>query len=198
MPSTDLQSAISRKVRESASVSARFFEDSQPLIERIAFEMAARFADQGKLFVMGNGGSACDAEHVAVEFMHPIYEKRIPLPAYALSGNTALVTAVANDVDFSRVYATQLERLAGERDICLVLTTSGMSANLVEAVRQAKRMGMMTVAFSGKDGGRLNDLVDYNLVVPSYSIHRIQEAHVLLLHVVWDVVHCQMGAEDII
>lgn len=193
-----LREAILRKSRESAQTNVAFFQDNAERIESLARAMADRFAQGGRLFVMGNGGSLCDAEHVAVEFMHPILEKRKALPCLSLSAGTALLTAISNDQDFSRVYGAQIGNLAQPNDVALVISTSGMSANLVYALQEAKKLGLMTVAFCGKDGGRLQDLADWSLVVPSFSIHRIQETHVVLLHVLWDTIHLVMGEEDIV
>ena len=196
--SSTLGAAIMRKARESANTSLHFFDSSTDTIERLAAAMAERFAKGGRLFVMGNGGSSCDAEHVAVEFMHPIFEKRKPLPCQSLSAGSALLSAISNDADFSRVYGAQLVNLARPEDMALAISTSGKSANLVYALQEAKKIGLMTIAFAGKDGGRLQDAADWCLVVPSYSIHRIQEVHVVLLHVLWDTIHMVMGEEDIV
>jgi D-sedoheptulose 7-phosphate isomerase len=193
-----LRQAILRKSRESAKTNVDFFQDNSERIWSLACAMAERFARGGRLFVMGNGGSSCDAEHVAVEFMHPILEKRKALPCISLSSGTALLTAISNDQDFSRVYAAQIRNLAQSNDMALVISTSGMSANLVYALQEANKLGLLTVAFCGKDGGRLKDVADWSLVVPSFTIHRIQETHVVLLHVLWDTIHLVMGEEDIV
>ena len=189
---------ILRKVRESAETSLSFFESNRFRIEDLAVVMAERFRGGSRLFVMGNGGSACDAEHVAVEFMHPIFEKRKALPCLSLSAGSALLSAISNDIDFSRVFGAQLVNLAQPEDMVLAISTSGMSANLVHALGEAKKLGLMTIAFSGKDGGRLKDAADWSFVVPSYSIHRIQESHVILLHILWDTIHLALGEEDIV
>jgi D-sedoheptulose 7-phosphate isomerase len=196
--STAVGATILRKVQESANTSLAFFDGNMEVIERLAAAMAERFANGGRLFVMGNGGSSCDAEHVAVEFMHPIFEKRKPLPCQSLSAGSALLSAISNDADFSRVYGAQLVHLARPEDMALAISTSGQSANLIHALQEAKRIGLMTIAFAGKDGGRLKDVADWCLVVPSYSIHRIQETHVVLLHILWDSIHIVMGEEDIV
>jgi D-sedoheptulose 7-phosphate isomerase len=130
--------------------------------------------------------------------MHPIFAKRKALPAICLSSNQALLTAIANDTDFSKIYSDQLEVLAKAPDMLLSISSSGMSANLVQAMRLARERSLMTISFSGKDGGRLNNLVDWNFIIPSFSIHRIQETQVLLLHVLWDLIHIQMGEDDIV
>jgi D-sedoheptulose 7-phosphate isomerase len=160
--------------------------------------MAARFQAGRKLWVMGNGGSACDAQHVAVEFIHPIIEKRKALPAFDLVSQIPVVTAISNDKDFARVFVDQIELWGQKDDMALAISTSGQSPNLIYALEAAREKGMLTVAFSGKDGGRMADVAEYCFVVPSFSIHRIQESHVALLHILWDLTHVAMGEEDII
>ena len=193
-----MKDAIVRKARESAELKERFFREEADRIEQLVRALADAFARGGRLFVMGNGGGATDAQHVAVEFFHPILEKRRPLPAIALTADPALVTAIANDRDFATVFADQLRVLARPGDMALALSTSGQSANLVHALEVARRLDLMTIAFTGKDGGRLADLADHAFVVPSFSIHRIQETHVTLYHVVWDLVHVALGADDVL
>ena len=134
----------------------------------------------------------------AVEFQHPIIEKRKALPAIALTTDSATITAIGNDRDFTLVFAEQIQLLGARGDIALGISTSGQSANVVRGIETARRMGMLTVAFSGRDGGRLADVAEHCFVVPSFSIHRIQEAHTLLLHLLWDQVHVAMGEEDVL
>ena len=193
-----MRDAILRKASESAAVKEQFFRAEADRIEALARAMAAAFARGGRLFVMGNGGGATDAQHVAVEFCHPIIEKRRALPALALTTDTALLTAISNDRDFAKVFGDQLRTLARAGDMVLALSTSGHSPNLVHGLEVARELGLFTIAFTGKDGGRLDGLADYGFVVPSFSIHRIQETHVALYHVVWDLVHIALGADDVI
>ena len=193
-----MKDAILRKARESAEVKEQFFREEADRIEALVRTMVERFARGGRLYVMGNGGSATDAQHVAVEFFHPIIEKRKPLPALALTADQALLTAISNDRDFAKVFADQLRVLARPDDIALAMSTSGHSPNLVQALVTARELGLLTIAFAGKDGGRLHDLADYCFVVPSFSIHRIQETHVALYHIMWDLVHVAMGEDDVI
>jgi len=195
---TDLRAAVLRKSLESRETQRLFFEESADRIVACAKAMAAAFDAGGRLFVMGNGGSACDAEHLLVEFMHPVVEKRPPLPVVALQTSTALLTAVANDADFSQAFAAQLKLLAKAGDMALGISTSGKSAGVARALRAAKERGLLTIGFAGRDGGDLAPLCDHAFVVPSFSIHRIQEAHGTLLHVLWDLVHVARGAEDVL
>jgi D-sedoheptulose 7-phosphate isomerase len=189
---------ILRKCRESMEMKEQFFDLNAEKIEAVCAEMVERFRQGGKLLVMGNGGSACDAMHVVVEFMHPIIEKRKPLPAISLNTDIASMTAISNDIDFSRIFVQQLKLLAQPSDIALAISTSGKSPNLIYALQTAKEMGLLTVAFSGKDGGRLPDVSDHCFVVPTFSIHRIQEVQETLLHILWDMIHVMMGEEDVI
>ena len=193
-----MKDAILRKARESADVKEQFFRAEADRIEALVRVMAARFSSGGRLYVMGNGGSATDAQHISLEFFHPIVEKRKPLPAIALTADQALLTAISNDRDFAKVFADQLRVLARPGDMALAVSTSGKSPTLVQALETARELGLFTIAFTGKDGGRLPDLAEYSFVVPSFSIHRIQETHVTLYHVVWDLVHVALGEDDVI
>lgn len=193
-----MKDAILRKARESAETKLRFFEENAERLERCVRELAVRFREGGRLLVMGNGGSACDAQHVAVEFLHPIIEKRKPLPALALTCDTATLTAIGNDTDFSRVFVDQLELLARPPDAVLGISSSGASANVNRALKRAREMGLLTIGFSGRDGGRMVDACDHCFVVKSWSIHRIQETQTLLLHLLWDQLHVAMGEDDVL
>jgi D-sedoheptulose 7-phosphate isomerase len=193
-----VKDAILRKARESADVKEQFFRAEADRIEALVRAMAARFSEGGRLYVMGNGGSATDAQHISLEFFHPIVEKRKALPAIALTADQALLTAISNDRDFAKVFADQLRVLARPGDMALAVSTSGKSPNLVQALETARELGLLTIAFTGKDGGRFPDLAEYCFVVPSFSIHRIQETHVTLYHIVWDLVHVALGEDDVI
>jgi D-sedoheptulose 7-phosphate isomerase len=190
--------ALVRKARESAALKQGFVEANAGQIERCVRALAERFGRGGRLYVMGNGGSACDAAHVAVEFQHPIVEKRRPLPAVALCADPALLTAVGNDTDFSHVFVEQIELLARPEDAALGISSSGASANVNRALRRARDKGLLTIGFSGRDGGAMADLCELCFVVPSWSIHRIQETHTLLIHLLWDQLHVALGETDVL
>ena len=189
--------SVLRKVRETTELATSFFAACAPELERTTRALADRFSSGGRLYVLGNGGSACDAMHVAVEFQHPIIEKRRALPAGSLVTDTALLTAIANDGDFAQVFAAQLAQLT-ERDAVLGISTSGTAANVIRAVRLAREQGALTIAFTGRDGGPLADTAHHVFVVPSWSIHRIQEVHTMLLHLLWDHVHVALGEPDVL
>lgn len=193
-----MRDAILKKVRESQDTSARFFAENAERLEACARALADRFERGGRLFTMGNGGSACDAAHVAVEFVHPVVEKRRALPASALTGDAPTMTAVGNDVDFAVVFERQLEILAGPADAVLGISTSGASANVVRALKRSRERGLLVIGFAGRDGGRMVEVCDPCFVVKTWSVHRIQEAHTILLHLLWDLVHVAMGEEDVL
>ncbi|MBX6311315.1 MAG: SIS domain-containing protein [Isosphaeraceae bacterium] len=193
-----LRASILRKCRESIATKEQFFTESAGRIAECAAAMARAFDQGGRLFVMGNGGSSCDAAHVAVEFMHPIIEKRPALPALALTTDTAILTAVGNDQDFALAFVEQIRMLGRSGDMALGISTSGKSANVNRALQAARAAGLLTVGFSGRDGGRMPEICDYCFTVPSFSIHRIQEAHETLLHILWDLIHVIRGEEDVI
>jgi D-sedoheptulose 7-phosphate isomerase len=193
-----VKAAIERKVRDSHEVGARFFAENAERIEVCARALAERFRSGGRLFVMGNGGSACDAAHVAVEFVHPVVEKRRALPAVSLPSDIAAITAIGNDLDFASVFEQQLRVLARPGDVALGISTSGASANVVRALKYARAAGLMTIGFAGRDGGRMVDVCEHCFVVETWSIHRVQESHTILLHLLWDLVHVTMGEDDVL
>jgi D-sedoheptulose 7-phosphate isomerase len=193
-----MKESIVRKARESADLMVRFFAENAGSLELCVHEVSERLGRGGRLIAMGNGGSACDAQHIAVEFQHPIIEKRKPLPALALTIDAATLTAIGNDKDFSYVFVDQLELLGRPDDIALGISTSGASANVNRALRRARERGLLTVGFAGRDGGQMPALCDYCFTVKSWSIHRIQETHTALLHLLWDLVQVDMGADDVI
>jgi D-sedoheptulose 7-phosphate isomerase len=197
-PPAALRDKILRKCRESMATKEQFFSENAERIAACCAAMARAFEQGARLFVMGNGGSSCDAAHVSVEFMHPIIEKRPALPAMALNTDTALLTAVGNDQDFSLAFTQQLRMLGRRGDIALGISTSGKSANVNRALAAAREAGLLTVGFSGRDGGRMPEVCDHCFIVPSFSIHRIQETHETLLHVLWDLIHVIRGEEDVI
>jgi D-sedoheptulose 7-phosphate isomerase len=188
---------VVRKCGESVEMKEKFFTKYADSLEVMSRAMAERFQRGGRLFVMGNGGSLCDALHMCVEFNHPIIEKRPAFPVIPLMTDIATMTAIGNDIDFTRVFVNQLRLLSVPGDMAMVFSTSGKSPNLIYALQAARERQMLTVAFAGKDGGRFPEVANYCFIVPSYSIHRIQEVHATAVHVVWDLVHIVLGAEDV-
>ncbi|HEV2208084.1 MAG TPA: SIS domain-containing protein [Verrucomicrobiae bacterium] len=189
---------IHRKCGESMEMKEKFFTRYADEIEAMCREMAGRFSKGKRLLVMGNGGSLCDALHFCVEFTHPIIEKRKAFPVIPLMTDICTMTAISNDLDYARVFVNQLELQAQPGDMALAVSTSGKSPNLVYALEAAREKQLLTIAWLGKDGGRLAELADFAFIVPSYSIHRIQEVHATLVHVAWDLIHLALGEDDVI
>jgi D-sedoheptulose 7-phosphate isomerase len=186
-----LLESVRQKSQASIAVKETFFHDNAAQIIAVARVLATVFENDGKLFTMGNGGSSCDAAHIAVEFLHPVTAGRPALPAINLVANTAMMTAVSNDVGFAHIFVRQLIAQARRNDALIGISTSGNSDNLLLAFAKAKEMGLVTIGLAGGDGGRMQQSadVDFCLVVPSDSIHRVQECHVALYHILWDLVH---------
>ena len=189
-----LRFSLLEKSRESVEVKSAFFEANAQTILEASVAIAKAYHRGRKMLVCGNGGSATDAQHVAVEFMHPITVGRRALPAICLTNDMAMVTAVANDVGFDDVFTRQIIALGNEADVLLGISTSGNSDNLVHAFETARRLNLVTIGFAGSDGGKMEEmrsrgLLDFCLTVPTSSIHRIQETHVALYHIMWDLVH---------
>jgi D-sedoheptulose 7-phosphate isomerase len=162
-------------------------------IAECAAQAAARFGAGGRLFAFGNGGSATDAQQLATLFLNPGFlnpgGSAPPLPAFGLANDTSVVTALCNDVGVEVVFARQLAAFGGRNDIAVGLSTSGNSANLVRAFDEASRRGMLTIGLAGYDGGTMAELdsIDYLFVVPSSSVHRIQEAQTTIYQVLWEL-----------
>ena len=164
-------------------------------LAQCAREAADRFAAGGRLFAFGNGGSATDAQQLATLFLNP-GRGAPPLPAFALGNDTAVVTALCNDIGVEVVFARQLAAFGGRDDIAVGLSTSGNSANLLRAFDEASRRGMLTVGLAGYSGGKMAELdtIDYLFVAPSTSVHRIQEAQTTMYNVLWELCRAIVSA----
>lgn len=189
-----MNSALVESVRQKAShhqevIDAFFAKNGQAVVDA-AGALAEVYRRDGRLYSMGNGGSSCDAAHVAVEFLHPITAGRPALTAVDLTADRTMITAVANDVGFQHVFVRQVIAQARQGDCLIGLSTSGNSDNLVKAFVKAKEMGVITVGLAGMSGGQMSKIgLDHCLVVETDSIHRIQECHVTIYHILWDLVH---------
>ncbi|QGN00163.1 D-sedoheptulose-7-phosphate isomerase [Methylocystis parvus] len=186
-----LLAAVAEKARESRETNARTFGDQAGDLVAAAKSLADVYRHGGRLFTMGNGGSSCDAAHIAVEFLHPVTAGRPALAATNLVADLAMLSAVGNDLGFEHVFLRQLIAQGSAGDAVIGVSTSGNAANLLAAFAKAKELRMVTVGLAGGDGGKMKSsgLVDHCLVVPSSSIHRIQECHVASYHILWDLVH---------
>jgi D-sedoheptulose 7-phosphate isomerase len=188
---TALLHSINQKATDARATNELFFAGSAPVVIEAAKALAEVYRRGGRLFAMGNGGSSCDAAHIAVEFLHPITAGRPALTAVNLTADTAMISAVGNDVGFEQVFVRQLLAQGRAGDALIGVSTSGNSANLLAAFQKAREMEITTIGLTGGDGGRMKNsgLVEYCLVVPSTSVHRIQECHVAAYHILWDLVH---------
>jgi D-sedoheptulose 7-phosphate isomerase len=162
-----------------------------------ATAMAKAFAAGGRLFSFGNGGSSTDAQTISSQFLQPATGR--PLPAFSLAADIAAITALSNDVGFEVVFARQLAAFARAGDIAFGLSTSGGSANVLRAFDEASRRGLVTVGLAGYDGGKMAeaDTIDYLFVMPSASVHRIQEAQTTVYHVLWELVQHGLGEQGV-
>lgn len=142
---------------------------------------------KGKVILFGNGGSASDSQHIAAELVGRFKKDRTALPAIALTANTSVLTSIANDYSYDVVFAKQIEALGQRDDIAIGISTSGKAKNVISGIRQAKKMGLKTVALTGGDGGELAKIADISLLVPSLVTARIQEAHITIGHIICDL-----------
>ncbi|HHD11532.1 MAG TPA: D-sedoheptulose 7-phosphate isomerase [Deltaproteobacteria bacterium] len=175
------------KIEEAIEIKRRFFvENAERLIE--AAELIAEvFRKGGKLLIVGNGGSAADAQHLAAEFVNRFEMERAPLPAIALTTDTSILTSVGNDYSFHEVFSKQVRALGRAGDMLLAISTSGNSENVLKALEQSKKMDIATIALTGKDGGRLKGMADITLVVEAESTPRIQEVHITACHILCEL-----------
>jgi D-sedoheptulose 7-phosphate isomerase len=187
-----MEDIILKRFKESSEVKTRFLKENLPKLIEAVHLISHAFEAGNKLLIFGYGGSAADAQHLACEFVNRFILDRPPLPAIALTTDTSILTSVSNDFTFNDVFAKQLKALGREGDIALGLSTSGASPNVVKAFEVAKEIGMKTVAFTGNDGGLLSRVGDISLVVPSTSTPRIQEAHILIGHILCEMVEHQL------
>ncbi|HUL22873.1 MAG TPA: D-sedoheptulose 7-phosphate isomerase [Thermodesulfobacteriota bacterium] len=183
-----MEKIILKRFKESSEVKTRFLKENLSKLLDVIKLVSHTFEGGNKLFFFGNGGSAADAQHMAAEFVNRYIMNRPPLPAIALTTDTSILTSVSNDFAFSEIFAKQLRALGKERDVAIGITTTGNSPNIIKAFEVAKEMGMKTVALTGNDGGAIGKMVDFPLVVPSTSTPRIQETHILIGHILCEMV----------
>lgn len=178
---------IASYVEEAAAARARFFADHAELVDAAARTMAVALARGGKILFCGNGGSAADAQHLAAEFVNRFELERPPLPALALTTDSSALTAIGNDYGFDRIFAKQVQALAGPGDVVVGISTSGNSPNVLAALRAARDKGCVTVGLAGRNGA-IVPLCDYALLVPSDRTAHIQEVHATIGHLLCKLV----------
>lgn len=181
---------IKEIVAASIDVKGRVLNDNELLktIDEVITLIVKAFGDGNKVLFCGNGGSAADAQHLAAEFSGRFYKDRKPLPSEALHCNTSYLTAVANDYGYDEVYSRVVMGTGKAGDVLVGLSTSGNSVNITKALQTAKEIGMITVGFTGEGGGNMKGLCDYLLNVPSNDTPRIQEAHIMIGHIICQLV----------
>ncbi len=178
---------IETSVRESIEAKQSFFDSHGPKIEQCAQVLAQRLSQGKKLLLFGNGGSAADCQHIAAELVNRFQMERRPLPAIALTCDTSIITSIGNDYAYEDIFIKQVQALGQKDDIALGISTSGNSPNVIKAAEQAKKMGLFVIGFSGNKG-RLKAISDIAFCVDSPVTARIQEVHILLAHILCDLV----------
>lgn len=190
---TDMQTKIQEIIRASIQTKEGILADPAMLerLEAVVNLVTEAYRQGRRLYFCGNGGSAADAQHLAAEFTGRFYKNRNALPAEALHANTSYLTAVANDYSFDQVYARMVEGTMQAGDILFGFSTSGNSANILLAFEAARKIGVTTIGFTGSHGGKLKPLCDYLFNVPSDDTPRIQESHILLGHIICQLVEAR-------
>lgn len=178
--------------RASADIKLRFAAEYAPRISAAVDAITQALQNCGKLLIFGNGGSAADAQHIAAEFVNRYLQERHPLAAIALTTDSSVLTSISNDYGFDEIFAKQIRALGRKGDIAWGITTSGTSPNVVRAFRIAQEMGLVTIAFTGKNGGDVTGLTDFSFIVHAEVTPRIQETHLTLAHVICELVEKRM------
>lgn len=184
-----MKTAITQAFDESIRVKQAFLRDNLETLISVINAIVAVFKGGNKLLLFGNGGSAADAQHIAAEFTNRFLIERPPLPALALTTDTSALTAIGNDYDYSQIFVKQLQALGKAGDIALAISTSGNSPNVLAAIETCKQLNISTIGLTGGSGGKMADQVDYLLrVSEGKNSPRIQETHILVGHVICDIV----------
>lgn len=184
----EMEDYIVKIFRESSQLKEIFVNENLSRIVSVVEAVIGVLKAGNKILLFGNGGSAADAQHLAAEFVNRFVIERPPLPAIALSTDTSVITSIGNDYDFSEIFSKQIRAIGQAGDIAWGISTSGNSPNVVKALELAKKIGMITIGLTGKDGGKILQMVDYSLHVSSQSVPRIQEVHITLGHVICEMV----------
>lgn len=179
---------IKKMVEESINTKRLLFEGQIENIEQAACEMTRALRAGGKVLIFGNGGSASDSQHIAAELVGRFKRERRPLAAVALTANTSILSAIANDYGYESVFSRQLEALGKKGDVALGISTSGRSKNVIMAIRKAGSIGMKTIGLTGSGGGKLRRECDICITVPSADTARIQESHAMVGHILCELI----------
>ena len=183
-----MEDYIIKIFRESGQVKEVFVNENLNRIVAVVGAVTAALKAGNKILLFGNGGSAADAQHLAAEFVNRFIIERPPLPAIALTTDTSIITSIGNDYDFVEIFSKQIRAIGRKGDIAWGMTTSGTSVNVVKGLEAAKKIGMVTIGLTGRDGGDVAKIVDHALNVSSTSTPRIQEVHITVGHVICEMV----------
>ena len=189
-PPNDFEARVTNSIEASIAVKERLLSSAEVVssVAKVSEILVNAFEQGNKVLFFGNGGSAADAQHIAAEFVGRFAFDRPALPALALTVNTSCVTAIGNDYGFDQVFSRQIEALAHTDDVAIGISTSGNSRNVVSALLVSRQKGLHTVALTGCTGGKLKNAVDYCICVPSNDTPRIQECHILIGHIISELV----------
>lgn len=181
-----MEKIIEEHLRKGVELKTKILNDLSLLtmIKKVSLAIIEAHRNRKKLILFGNGGSAADAQHIAAELVNRFELERMALPAIALTTDTSILTSIANDYDYSKVFARQAEALAEEGDVVIGISTSGTSLSVIKGIEVAREKGAKTIGLTGKNGGELAKIVDLVLKVPSNDTPRIQEAHITILHII--------------
>ena len=183
-----MEDYIIKIFRESSQVREVFVNENLNRIVEIVEAVTSALKAGNQVLLFGNGGSAADAQHIAAEFVNRFIIERPPLPAIALTTDTSIITSIGNDYDFSEIFSKQIRAIGRKGDIAWGMTTSGTSMNVIKGLEAAKKIGMVTIGLTGRDGGDVAKIVDHSLNVSSTSTPRIQEVHIMVGHVICEMV----------
>ena len=191
----ELDRMVRERIQQSLLVKQALLDDRDFVrsVREAACVVTRALGDGHKLLVFGNGGSAADAQHIAAELVGRYLSERRALPAIALTVNPSVLTAVANDLSFDHIFARQIEALGAPQDVALAISTSGNSRNVLLGIEAAKRGGLVTLGLTGRTGGKLRDAAERCITVPSDETPRIQEAHILVGHILCEVVERELA-----
>ena len=187
---------ISKEIEAHREVTQQVLKEMLPQIEQAAAMIIETLRRGNKILLCGNGGSAADAQHIAAELTGRYKRERKGLPAIALTTDSSALTAISNDYGYEMVFARQVEALSNPDDLLVTISTSGNSSNIIAALHTAKVHGCQTLGLSGKEGGEMNTLCDLNLVIPSHDTPRIQEMHMLIGHILCQLVDDAFAANS--
>jgi D-sedoheptulose 7-phosphate isomerase len=187
-----MEDHIIKIFKESVRVKEAFVNENLSKLVNVVEAVTGALKAGNKILIFGNGGSAADAQHIAAEFVNRFVIERPPLPAIALTTDTSVITSIGNDYDFSEIFSKQIRAIGQPGDIAWGISTSGNSANVLKGLEVAKKMGLVTIAFTGKDGGNIAKIADLSINVSSSVTARIQEVHITAGHAVCDLVDIKL------